>query len=87
MIKGKTSSGFEYEIAEGSLNNYELLESISELDENTLVLPKVVNLLLGKEQKDKLTNHLRTKDGIVPLDKMMNEISEIFQSKPETKNS
>ena len=51
MIKGKTSSGFEYEIAEGSLNNYELLESISELDENTLVLPKVVNLLLGKEQK------------------------------------
>ncbi len=87
MIKGKTSSGFEYEIAEGSLNNYELLESISELDENTLVLPKVVNLLLGKEQKDKLTNHLRTKDGMVPLDKMMNEITEIFQSKPETKNS
>ena len=86
MIKGKTSSGFEYEILEEQLNNYELLESIAELEENALVLPKVVNMLLGKEQKDKLTNHLRTKDGMVPLDKMMNEITEIFQSKSEIKN-
>ena len=87
MIKGKTSSGFEYEILEEQLNNYELLESIAELEENALVLPKVVNMLLGKEQKNKLTKHLRTKDGIVPMDKMMNEITEIFQSKSEIKNS
>ena len=87
MIKGKTSSGFEYEILEEQLNNYELLESIAELEENALALPKVVNMLLGKEQKNKLTKHLRTKDGMVPLDKMMNEITEIFQSKSEIKNS
>ena len=86
MIKGKTSSGFEYEILEEQLNNYELLESIAELDENTLALPKVVNMLLGKEQKNKLAKHLRNKDGIVPMDKMMGEVTEIFQSKSEIKN-
>lgn len=86
MIKGITKSGFKYEIPEERLNNYELLEAISELDEDTLILPKVVNLLLGKEQKKELTKHLRTEDGMVPMDKMTAEIIEIFQSKSETKN-
>lgn len=87
MIKGITKSGFKYEIPEERLNNYELLEAISELDEDTLILPKVVNLLLGNEQKKELTKHLRTDGGMVPMDKMTAEIIEIFQSKPETKNS
>lgn len=86
MIKGTTKSGFKYEIPKERLNNYELLEAISELDEDTLMLPKVVDLLLGKDQKKKLTEHLRTKGGIVPMDKMTEEIIEIFQSKSETKN-
>ena len=30
MIKGKTSSRFEFEILEEQLNNYELLESIAD---------------------------------------------------------
>lgn len=85
MITGKTSSGFEYCIEEERLNNYDLLENISELDENTLALPKVVNLLLGKAQKEKLTKHLRNENGVVPMEKMMEEIMEIFKSK--AKNS
>ena len=87
MIKGKTKSGFSYELDKERLNNYELLEAIEELEENPLVLSRVVNLLLGKEQTKKLKDHLRTENGIVPTDKMSEEITEIFQNQGETKNS
>ncbi|MBU5370245.1 hypothetical protein [Enterococcus avium] len=87
VIKGKTKSGFEYQISKDRLNNYELLEVIGELDESPLVLSKVVTMLLGKEQTTQLKNHLRTEEGIVPTDLMSEEITEIFQNQSETKNS
>lgn len=87
MIKGKTKSGFDYSIPEENLNNYELLEVLVEVEENPLLIAKTVNLLLGKEQANRLKEHLRTKNGIVPTDKMSNEIMEIFESQKETKNS
>ena len=87
MIKGKTKSGFSYELDKERLNNYELLEAIEELEENPLILSRVVNLLLGKEQTKKLKDHLRTENGIVPTEKMSEEITEIFQNQGETKNS
>lgn len=87
MIEGKTSSGFEYAIPEENLNNYELVEALSEVEENPLLISKVVKLLLGDEQAKKLKDHLRTKTGIVPMDKMSDEIMEIFESQKDTKNS
>ena len=87
MIKGKTESGFEYEISKARLENYELIEALSEVDENPLLLPKVVNLLLGKDQAIKLKDHLRDSDGLVSSEKLSNEIMEIFQNQSETKNS
>ena len=87
MIKGKTTSGFEYEISKARLENYELIEVLSEVDENPLLLPKTVNLLLGEEQADKLKDHLRDDEGLVSTEKLTNEIMEIFQNQSETKNS
>lgn len=79
-LKGKTQSGFAYEIDEKRLNNYELLEVIGELEENPMVISKMVVMLLGKEQTVKLKDHLRGEDGFVSMDKMNEEITEIFQS-------
>ena len=87
MIEGKTKSGFKYKIPKENLNNYELIEVISEVEENPLLITKTVNLLLGEEQKEKLKDHLRTKSGTVPTDKMSEEIIEIFNSQDEAKNS
>jgi hypothetical protein len=87
MIKGKTESGFEYEISKARLENYELIEALSEVDENPLLLPKTVNLLLGKEQANRLKEHLRDADGLVSIEKLSVEIEEIFNSQKETKNS
>lgn len=86
MIKGKTNSGFEFEIQEHVLDSMELLEAIVEADENPLVMPKIVNMILGKEQKKKLYEHLRTKDGNVPIMAVAQEVAEIFQHNQQGKN-
>ena len=83
-IRGVTSTGFAFEITKERLENYELLEAIAEVDTNPAVLPKVVKLMLGDKSED-LKNHVRAAEGIVPLDKIGNEIREIFTSKNQLK--
>lgn len=88
MIKGKTKTGFEYEINPESLNNYELIEDIAEMDTNPLMLTKVVKQMLGNDENKRLKDHVRDENGIVEMKKMANEIVDIFQnSGSETKNS
>ena len=51
-MKGKTSSGFEYELDEAALDDYELLEDLCEMDEGDMTKTiSVLNRLLGTEQK------------------------------------
>ena len=88
MIKGKTSSGFNFEISKDVINDYELVENLGELEDNPLILGKIVAQILGKEQTVKLKDHIRNENGIVPTDKMTQEIIEIFRNGgEETKNS
>ena len=87
-MKGKTTSGFEYELDESALDDYELLEELCELDEgDTSKIISVLNRLLGNEQKERLKEHLRMENGRVPASKMMLEMGEIFNSVKEGKNS
>lgn len=87
IIKGKTTSGFEYTIPKENLDNYELIEALSEIEENPLVIAKIVDMLLGKDQTKNLKEHVRSKTGIVSSEKMGEEIKNIFESVNETKNS
>lgn len=87
MLKGKTKSGFAYEISDEDLNNYELFEVISQVDENPLKLPKMIQMLLGEDQKQKLIEHLRNEKGVVTIDSIRDEIMEILQGNKKTKNS
>ena len=87
MINGKTTSGFEYSLNPDKLNDYELLEKIGEMEENPFTLTSIVNMVLGKEQAKKLKDHIRSENGTVPIEKMTAEITEIFNTQPEVKNS
>ena len=80
MLEGTTKSGFNFKVADESLNDFELIEVLSEVDVNPLLLPRLVKMLLGDEQKKALMDHLRTEKGNVPLDAMSDEIMEIFQT-------
>ncbi|WP_429960133.1 hypothetical protein [Enterococcus sp. AZ012] len=87
MIEGITDSGFVYSIEKKRLDNYELLEVITEVDENPTLIPKTLKLLLGQEQASALKEHVRDEDGIVPAEKMVEELGNIFQNQAQTKNS
>ena len=86
MLKGKTKSGFKYEISDENVNNYELFEVMSEIDENPLLLPKLLKLLLGEEQKQTLIEHLRDDSGKVKMEAIQGAVTEIFAT-PKVKNS
>ena len=86
MIEGKTASGFQYELSQKRLSNYELVEALSMLDDNPLLLPKVIVLLLGKNQAEKLKDHIRDDEGIVDTQLIEKEITEIFEQQKSVKN-
>lgn len=80
----KTKSGFECEVTKGRLDNMELVDALAELDENELAVSRVCLLLLGKETRKRLYDHLRTEDGRVPTASLTAELSEIMAALGET---
>lgn len=78
MKKIVLENGLKLEVDEKSLNNMELLDALEEMtDGNELAISKVVKLMLGKENRKKLYDFIRDKDGRVPLeivDKCLTEI-------------
>ena len=78
-FKGTTKTGFPFDISMERMENYEVVETIAEIDENPLVLPRLLKLLLG-DQVAALKEHVRCEDGIVPTQKLMDEVRDIFES-------
>lgn len=87
-IKGKTNSGFEYEIDSMVMDDMELVDALADtMNDNPLSFSIVCTKLFGVEQKKRLYNHLR-KDGRVPLEAISNEIADVFKAMGEDgKNS
>lgn len=80
MIKGTTKTGFRFSILEDSLDDMELLELIAKVDTNPTLIPKLIEKLLGKKQKERLYNHCRSEKGIVSSTKVSEELINIFSS-------
>ena len=88
MLKGKTESGFAFEIDESIGDDMEFVEALAAVDDNPLQMPKVLEGALGKEQKTKLYDHVRNDKGKVPIEKVLEEFVEILNKAGEqTKNS
>lgn len=85
MLRGITKSGFRFKVKESILNDYEFLELISEVEENPIMFPKLLNRLLGKQQTEKLKNHVRDKNGIVDAEKITAEVADIFKTQKQLK--
>lgn len=86
MIKGKTESGFEFEVEEEVTDDYEFLELLCKVDNGEVnLIPKVADELLGIEQKKALMEHLR-ENGRVSAKKMGEAIGEIMTSFGQGKN-
>ena len=78
---GTTQSGFSFSIPEENLDNMELLDALADLNENDpLQVSTVCRLLLGKDQRRLLYDHLRTPEGNVPIQAVTEAIGEIFNA-------
>lgn len=88
MIKGVTTSGFNFTLDEDALDDYELLEAICSVDHgNYSDVTKMVHLLLGSEQESELKAFIKNRDGKIRTSSMMIEIKEIFNACNAGKNS
>lgn len=85
-IKGKTDTGFEFEISASVGDDWELLELISEAETNPLAVIKILNRIFDKEQVNSLKEHVRDDNGIVSTAKLMSEVTNIFTKAGELKN-
>lgn len=88
----KTKSGFEFEINESALDDFELFDLLAQADDgNGMAIPKVLRKMFDKETVKRLYDHLRTEKGNVPLQAINDEIVDIFhvigESNKKAKNS
>jgi hypothetical protein len=88
-VQGTTKSGFKFEVNEEAVKSMEFIDLVAELDEKPMLIGKVVKFMLGDEQKEKLYKHVRGDKKYTPakdVDKEVNEIFDIINEVPETKN-
>lgn len=79
MISGKTASGFEFKLDDSALDDYELLEVLTEIDKGQAKkIVDAIDMLLGQKQKDKLKEHIREKNGRVSTKAMWEEFVTIL---------
>ena len=90
MVKGTTQTGFKFSIDPDAIKDMEFIELAAEAEENGLVVPKMLERVLGEKQKKKLYDHVRNSKGRVMIDDINNEVEDIFNAlnqDNETKNS
>ena len=79
-IKGKTQSGFEYEIDERAVKDARMWELIDESkNPSSISSVRVPRLLLGEEGKEKLYSFVEDEDGFVDLEKVNLITGEILE--------
>lgn len=83
----KTSTGFEFELAEDVLDNWEMLEQLAEIDSgNTGAVVGAAKTLLG-DSYERLKDHVKSIHGRVSIKAMTKEMEDIFNSVKAGKNS
>lgn len=79
--KGTLENGFTYEVDENVLDDMRLVDAITEAEgENPLKVSKVMTMVLGDEQKERLYKSLENETGRVPVKVAMDALMEIFNS-------
>ena len=84
-MKGKTSSGFKYEVDENVVNDWRFIKTVNSANskDDTKKIAGYINLvtlLLGEDGEERLCEHVKHPDGHVPNERISEEIVEIMQA-------
>lgn len=82
MIEGTTRKGFAFSIPDNAVDNMELLDAMAEVEEseNALAMSRILQLLIGKEQRKHLYDSLRTEDGRVPIPEAAEALKDMLEA-------
>ena len=80
MVKGTTSTGFEFEIDPDVMRDMEVIELIAATAEDGSKMPKMLTAMLGESQKAALYDHVRNDKGRVLFDDVNREMEEILSA-------
>ena len=91
MVKGKTSTKFAFEVDEEHLKNVEFLEEFAKMHASNDMSATfaVIQIVLGDQQKKAPYDHCRNEKGMVPIEAVTAELTDIFTAMSEanaTKN-
>lgn len=87
MVSGTTSSGFAVKVDPEVIQDMEFIELAAEAQNNGLLLPKLIEMVLGEKQKKALYDHVRNKNGRVLVSAVSDEFEEILQIIREDKDT
>ena len=90
MIEGRTRTGFEFSVDEDIIRDMEFVELAAEAQDNGLLLPRLIEMVVGKEQKKAMYDHVRNENGRVLMEKVNAEFEDVIEAikeSPATKNS
>lgn len=84
----KLKDGFSVDVNEGCANDWNFLTKLRKIDkgDHSLIVDVAEILLGGENEVDKLAKHLE-KDGVTPVDAMVEALQEIMEAASEVKNS
>lgn len=87
-MKARLNDGYEVEIAESSLNDWNFVKTLRKIDKgDTGLIVDIAETLLGSEEEvGKLAKHLE-EDGVTAVNKMVDALTELMSSVNELKNS
>ena len=86
-MKAVLKDGFEVEVREECLDDWDFLELLNEIDEgNGGKIVKVAKVMLGEEGTNSLKEHVKGTAGKASVDAMVGALSELLESLSELKN-
>lgn len=87
-MKGKTESGFSFNISDDVLDDWGTLKILRKIDNGeTAMIIDAVERILGVELEEKLENFIMKRDGKVSATAMTKEFVEILNSVKDGKKS
>lgn len=86
MKIGRTESGFEFSIDEAVLESWELLELVNLVEDEPIRIVRLVDFLLGTDQKQRLIKFLGGRPSVPTMNKMVTEILNEARKDTEVKN-
>ena len=81
MVKGKTKSGFEYEIDEENLESMEFIDAMAKLDDDDVSgLSNLMDIVMDRKQKKAFYAHIRGDKKFTPMKEAMDGFFEILNN-------